>query len=64
MAMYEKDPNVGTLIIARRKQETVLIGDDIKVTVTSIGDDAAILAIEAPKKTTILRKELLTRSLD
>ena len=61
---YKKDPNRGTLLVARRKQESVLIGDDVKITVTALNEDAAILAIEAPKKVMILREELLTRSME
>ncbi len=47
------------LILQRRKGEAVQIGDDITVTVTEIGTDRVRLAIDAPRKTSIKRTELL-----
>lgn len=47
------------LVITRKKEETILIGDDIEVTVVSSKDGVVKLAIKAPDDVTILRKELL-----
>lgn len=47
------------LILRRRVGETLLIGDDIKVTVTDIYEGGVRLAIEAPREVSILRAELL-----
>lgn len=47
------------LVIARKKGESVIIGDDIEITVVKVEDGAVKLAISAPKKITILRKELI-----
>ncbi|MSR91855.1 carbon storage regulator CsrA [Inconstantimicrobium porci] len=46
------------LVITRKKGESILIGDDIEVTVSKIDDGSVKLAISAPKDITILRKEI------
>lgn len=48
------------LVIGRKKGESVLIGDDIEVTISKVEDGSVKLAISAPKSVTILRKELYT----
>ena len=49
---------VSLLVITRKKGESILIGDDIEITVSKIEDGSVKLAIKAPKEKTILRKEL------
>lgn len=51
------------LILRRKVGETLLIGDQIKVTVLDAGDGGARLAIDAPKEIAILRSELV-RAMD
>lgn len=46
------------LVLQRKKGEELLIGDDIRITVTETGADGVKLAIEAPKEVKILRGEL------
>lgn len=46
------------LVITRKKGESILIGDDIEITVVKHDDGSVKLAIQAPKSITILRKEL------
>jgi carbon storage regulator len=46
------------LVITRKKGESLLIGDNIEITVVKLDDGSVKLAIEAPKAVTILRKEL------
>lgn len=46
------------LVITRKKGESLLIGDDIEITVTKLEDGSVKLAINAPKEVSILRKEL------
>lgn len=46
------------LVIGRKKGESLLIGDNIEVTVVKVEDGSVKLAISAPKDITILRKEL------
>lgn len=47
------------LVIKRKKGETIQIGDNIEITVIKIEDGSVKIAIDAPKKITILRKELV-----
>ena len=47
------------LILRRRAGETLLIGDNVKVTVMDVYEGGVRLAIDAPKSVQILRSELL-----
>lgn len=47
------------LVITRRKDESILIGDDIEIIIAKIDDTTVKIAINAPKNIRILRKELL-----
>ena len=46
------------LILSRKKDESILIGQDIEVTVIAVQGDQVKLGIKAPKKVDVLRKEL------
>ncbi|MCM0650463.1 carbon storage regulator CsrA [Clostridium swellfunianum] len=46
------------LVITRKKGESILIGDDVEITVVKLDDGSVKLSIDAPKNVTILRKEL------
>lgn len=46
------------LVISRKKGESLLIGEDIEITVVKVDDGSVKLSISAPKNVTILRKEL------
>ncbi|GAA0862731.1 carbon storage regulator CsrA [Paraclostridium tenue] len=46
------------LVITRKKDESLLIGDDIEIKVVKIDDGSVKLAIDAPKDKVILRKEI------
>lgn len=46
------------LVITRKEGESILIGDDIEITISKISDGSAKIAINAPKEMTILREEL------
>ncbi|MGB6407258.1 MAG: carbon storage regulator CsrA [Planococcus donghaensis] len=46
------------LVLGRKKGETIIINDDIEITVTSIEGDMVRLGINAPKQITIHRKEV------
>ncbi|MPM96993.1 Translational regulator CsrA [bioreactor metagenome] len=46
------------LVVTRKKGESILIGDDIEITIAKIDDGSVKIAISAPKEVTILRKEL------
>lgn len=46
------------LVLTRRQNETIQIGDNIEITVLSIEGDQIKLGIEAPKTVDIHRKEV------
>jgi carbon storage regulator len=46
------------LVITRKKGESILIDNNIEITVVKLDDGSVKLAIEAPKSIPILRKEL------
>lgn len=46
------------LIITRKKGESLMIGDDIEITISKIDDGSVKLGIKAPKNVNILRREL------
>ena len=46
------------LIITRKKGQSIMIGDDIEITVSKLEDGSVKLGINAPKEMSILRKEL------
>lgn len=47
------------LILSRKKDESILIGDKIKVTIVDVQKNVIRLGIEAPAEYTILREELI-----
>lgn len=46
-------------MLARKKNESILIGEDIEIIVSEISEDKVKLAIKAPKSMKVFRKELL-----
>ena len=49
------------LVITRRKDESLLIGDDIEIKIVKVEDGRVRLAISAPREITILRKEVFEK---
>ena len=49
------------LVISRKKGESLLIGDDIEITVEKIDGSSVKISIKAPKEKVILRKEVYER---
>lgn len=47
------------LVISRKEGQSLIIGDDIEITIAKINDGSVKIAIDAPKKKSILRKELI-----
>ncbi len=47
------------LILTRRKEESILIGDNIKITILDVQNNQVKIGIEAPKELSILREELV-----
>jgi len=52
------------LLLTRRVGETVMIGDDVTVTVLGVKGNQIRLGFEAPKETKILREEIYLRIQD
>lgn len=46
------------LALSRKVQESIIIGDDIEITVLAINKDQVKLGINAPKNVAIHRKEI------
>ena len=52
------------LVISRKKGESLLIGDDIEITVEKIDISSEKISIKAPKEKVILRKEVYEKVKD
>ena len=46
------------LVLSRQKDQTIVIGDDVEVTVVDIRGDKVRLGINAPRHITVHRKEV------
>lgn len=46
------------LVLSRKKDQAIVIGDNIELTIIEIQGDQVRLGINAPKNVSILRKEL------
>lgn len=46
------------LVLSRRRDETIMIGDDVEITIVDIKGDTVRLGINAPKFVTVHRKEI------
>ena len=49
------------LVLTRRINERILIGDEIVVTVLEVHGDQVRLGIDAPREIKVFREEVLTR---
>ncbi|MEA5003692.1 MAG: carbon storage regulator CsrA [Christensenella sp.] len=49
------------LVLSRKANESVVIGDDIKITLLSIDSDRVKIGIEAPKTMRVFRYEALKK---
>ncbi len=46
------------LVLSRKKGESLIIGDDIEITILDVDSDNIRIGIKAPRSIEILRKEL------
>lgn len=51
-----KEP--GMLVLSRQRDETIIIGDNIEITVVDIRGDKVRLGVSAPKEISVHRKEV------
>lgn len=49
------------LILTRRKGESILIGDDVTLTVLNVKGNQVRIGVEAPKEITVHREEIYER---
>lgn len=47
------------LVISRKAGESLIVSDNIKITIVSVANDKVSIGIEAPKEIKIVRQELL-----
>lgn len=50
------------LILTRRKGDTILIGDNVVITITNVNGSSVKVGIEAPKEISVIRGELPVHS--
>ncbi len=46
------------LVLSRRKDETIMIGDDIEITIVDLKGDTVRIGIAAPREVSVHRKEV------
>lgn len=47
------------LVVRRKKNESILIGEDIEIKIVNLENGTVQIGIEAPKELSIIRKEIL-----
>lgn len=47
------------LILQRKKEQSLIIGDNIRISVLDVGNDWVKLAIDAPRELPVFRSELI-----
>jgi len=52
------------LVLTRRVGETLIIGDNIKITVVGVKGGQVRLGIDAPKEISVQREELILKALE
>lgn len=57
------DGGAVVLILTRRQGQTIMIGDDITVTVLGVNGQQVRIGVEAPKTVVVDRSEIRTRRL-
>ncbi|MHC5061210.1 MAG: carbon storage regulator CsrA [Planctomycetota bacterium] len=46
------------LVLSRQKEESIIIGDDIEITIVDVRGDKVRLGINAPREISVHRKEI------
>lgn len=47
------------LVISRKVGESLILSDNIKITITSLSNDKVTIGIEAPREVRVVREELI-----
>lgn len=49
---------MGMLVLSRKKDESIVIGDDVEITIVDVRGDKVRLGINAPREVPVHRKEI------
>lgn len=52
------------LVLTRKKDESIIISDNIEITIVDIGESRVRVGINAPKDIRIIRKEMLDQTIE
>ena len=47
------------LVLSRKRNQSIIVGDDIEIIITEVSEDKVKIGIKAPKSLKIFRKELI-----
>jgi carbon storage regulator len=59
MTRWKKKKDTRTLVLSRKQEESVLIGDNVRVTISQIRGNRVTIAIQAPDGVKIMRSEVV-----
>ena len=51
------------LVLSRKKNDSIIIGENIKITILECKDDRVSIGIDAPREINIIRGELLEETI-
>ena len=55
---YKINKGLKMLVLSRTKDESIIIGDDIEITIVDVRGDKVRLGIQAPRTMSVHRKEI------
>jgi carbon storage regulator len=56
---YSSRKGILMLVLGRKKEQAILIGDNIRIVITAVRGDNVRIGIEAPKDVVVMREELV-----
>lgn len=52
------------IVLGRKKGQSLLIGDDVKVTITKVRGKTVSIGVEAPRSIKVLREEIASPKIE